>query len=96
MSTTPALRIGGHAAGPRLVLEMGAGFHYLSVQKIGCSARRRHVIPARRSACDGGGALHQGHPQALVARIEHISNGGLETPGNSINLFLPEYRHNIL
>ncbi len=35
------------------------------------------------------------HEQALAARIEHISNGGLEAPQNGITFFLLEYRHHL-
>jgi len=42
-----------------------------------------------------GDELGSRHEQALAARIEHISNGGLEAPNNGIPFFPLEYRQDL-
>jgi hypothetical protein len=90
----PALRIGSHAAGPRFFLEIGAGFHYLSGQDIG---RTRGFGKSFQFGETFAAGIEFGtrHEQALAARIDHISNGGLEAPNNGITYFLLEYRHDL-
>jgi len=94
VSAMPVVRIGSHAAGPRFLLEMGAGFHYLSDQNIGRSRGFGTSFQFGESIAAGFefGARHE---QALAARVEHISNGGLEAPNNGITFFLLEYRHDL-
>jgi hypothetical protein len=90
----PALRIGTHAAGPRFYLEIGAGLHYLSDQNIG---RTRGFGTSFQfgETLSAGFEFGARHEQALAARIEHISNGGLEDPNNGITFLLLEYRHDL-
>ncbi len=94
VSAMPALRIGTHAAGPRFYLEIGAGLHYLSDQNIG---RTRGFGTSFQfgETLSAGFEFGARHEQALAARIEHISNGGLEDPNNGITFLLLEYRHDL-
>lgn len=94
VSAMPSLRLGSHATGPRFFLEMGAGFHYLSDQNIG---RTRGFGTSFQfgETLAAGVEFGNRHEQALAARIEHISNGGLAVPNNGITFFLLEYRHDL-
>jgi lipid A 3-O-deacylase len=94
LSAMPALRIGSHAAGPRVFVELGAGLHYLSDQAIGRTRGFGTSFQFGETIAAGVefGARHE---QALAARIEHISNGGLEAPNNGITFLLLEYRHDL-
>jgi hypothetical protein len=94
VSAMPALRIGSHAAGPRFFLEMGAGFHYLSDRAIGRTRGFGTSFQFGETIAAGVefGARHE---QALAARVEHISNGGLAAPNNGITFLLLEYRHDL-
>ncbi len=94
VSAMPALRIGNHAAGPRFFVEMGAGFHYLSDQNIG-PARGFGMSFQFGETFAAGFEFGARHEQALAARLEHISNGGLGEPNNGITFFLFEYRHDL-
>jgi lipid A 3-O-deacylase len=93
LSAMPVLRIGNQATGAtRGFLEVGVGVHVLSDSRIG---------PARGfgSSLQFGETLAAGlefgehHEQALTARLEHVSNGGLKSPNNGITFFVLEYRH---
>lgn len=94
VSAMPALRIGTHGTGPRFFLEIGAGVHYLSDQNVGRS-RGFGTSFQFGETLSAGFEFGARYEQALAARLEHISNGGLEDPNNGITFFLLEYRHDL-
>lgn len=92
-SATPVLRIGSYGSGTtRFFLEAGAGFHLLSDQNVGPTRGFGSSFQFGETLA-AGVEFGEHHEQALAARLEHVSNGGLEDPNNGITFFVLEYRH---